>query len=109
MALADPDLRHGIAAAPARHLGAPLGLQVDAHLLEVAHALLREQPFRRLAERAGRGEIHQDPSHNISTRPRYFSTGSPACFQAPSPPARLTTPSNPCFPAAAPAFAARSP
>jgi len=52
-----------------RHLGAARRLQVDAHFLDVAHAFLREQPLRRLAERAGGGEVHQDARHGAATSP----------------------------------------
>src|SRR5688572_19017526 len=96
MAAADPDLRHGAPAALLRHLGAALGLEVDADLVDL-HALGEEQPLRRLAERARRGRIHQHARH-------YFSTGRPACCQARSPPERLTTRLQPCFLSAAAAL-----
>src|SRR5688572_18049293 len=101
MALADPDLRHGMAAAFLRHFRAPLGLEVDADLLD-RHALREQQPLRRLAEGARRGGVHQNPA-------LHFSTGKPACCHAFKPPLRFTTRVNPCFLSAATAFDERSP
>ena len=41
---ADPDLRHGVAAALLLHFGAPRGFQVDAHAFDVAYTLALEKP-----------------------------------------------------------------
>src|SRR6185436_8792731 len=106
VALADPDLRHGAAAAGLlRHLGAQLGLQVDADLLDL-RAFRQQQALGRLAERARRGGVHQHTG--LAQGPvLYFSTGKPACCQAPMPPLRFTTLAKPCFLRAPMAFAAR--
>src|SRR5574341_1470670 len=54
VARADPDLRHGApAAAFLRHLGAPLGLEVDADLLDL-DALGAQQPLRSEERRVGK-------------------------------------------------------
>src|SRR5215208_7601863 len=101
VALADPDLRHRAPAAGLLgHLGAQLGLEVDADLLDL-RAFLEQQALGRLAERARRGRVHQDPGL------AHFSTGNPACCHAPMPPLRFTTFAKPCFLSAPSAFAAR--
>src|SRR5687767_5571082 len=102
MALADPDLRHGAPAALLLHLRAQLGLQVDADHLDLG-LLLAQQPLGRLAERARRSGIHEHPCHT------YFSTGSPACRQAPMPPDRFATLVKPSFFSPATAFCERLP
>src|SRR5260221_129902 len=59
MALADPDLRHGApAAALLHHLGAARRLEIDAHLVDL-QTLLDQQPLGGVAERAGRGAVHE--------------------------------------------------
>src|SRR6185503_10311276 len=47
------------------HLAAALGLQVDADLLDVAHALRLEQGLGAKAVRAPARRVHQDAGHAL--------------------------------------------
>src|SRR5688572_17446114 len=84
VALADVDLRDGAPPRALHHLLAALGLEVDAHLLDL-HALRLEQPLGHEAERAHAGRVHQHLGHG------YRSTGRLACCHAATPPLRKNT------------------
>src|SRR5687768_12434440 len=72
--LTDVDLRDGAPAGALHHFLAARGLEVDADLLDLGHALRLEQPLGHQAERAHARRIHHDLRHRLTSPPG----GSPA-------------------------------
>jgi hypothetical protein len=62
--LADEDLGHRAPAGFFHHFGAPRGVEVDPHFLDICHATRTQQLLGANAVGANCGRVHQDVRHD---------------------------------------------